>query len=61
MNIANYRKIILGCYCRPLSDTGSSLEELNASLNRTNDHSKATIIVEGPGGYFKKSLKILKE
>ncbi|CAC5415277.1 unnamed protein product [Mytilus coruscus] len=33
VNIANSRKLILGCYYRPPSDTGSSLEELNTSLS----------------------------
>ncbi|XP_063435914.1 uncharacterized protein LOC134716832 [Mytilus trossulus] len=47
VNIANSRKLILGCYYRPPSDTGSSLEELNTSLSRTNGNSKATIILGG--------------
>ncbi|CAC5420466.1 unnamed protein product [Mytilus coruscus] len=47
VNIANPRKLILGCYYRQLSATGSSLEELNTQLNRINGNSKASIIVGG--------------
>ena len=40
INMTNARKLILGCYYRPSSYNGISLENLNISLNRINNNTK---------------------
>lgn len=47
INMSNARKLIVGCYYRPPSDTGISLEQLSISLNRINSNSKSTILLGG--------------
>ncbi|CAC5359114.1 unnamed protein product [Mytilus coruscus] len=47
INMTNARKLILGCYYRPPSDNGISLENLNISLNRINNNTKTTVMLGG--------------
>ena len=47
INLANARKLIIGCYYRPPSDKGDSLDQLNEALGRINFSSKSTLILGG--------------
>ncbi|KAK3103783.1 hypothetical protein FSP39_021868 [Pinctada imbricata] len=47
INLANARKLIVGCYYRPPSDNGESLDELRLSLGRLNFSSKSLLLLGG--------------
>ena len=47
VNLANARKLIIGCYYRPPSDTGESLDQLRASLSRINMCAKSSVLLGG--------------
>ena len=45
VNLANARKLNIGCYYRPPSDTGESLDQLRTSLSRINMCSKSSVLL----------------
>ena len=47
INLVNARKLIVGCYYRPPSDKGDSLEQLKEAFGRVNFSSKSTLLLGG--------------